>query len=244
MGCTQSSTTLDVYEQQLIAYIESFHIPSDYQERILEMYKNIQSACDIEEEKRALEGRLHRAQDLYKWGHISREEYLAESFEIRKDLGQIKAFDPKGNGLDVLAAFLKDLALAWNKSSQEQKNNLANCLFETVWTQDKKVVAVTPRPEFTPFFDLQYDGLSRYMLQMRPRGALGSEVQNAAYLTEVLCPEIADINCSRWRIPPRVWGKLVKERNEKTSLRNIAKEYGASHEAVKRVLRAIDLSNP
>ena len=47
---------------------------------------------------------------------------------------------------------------------------LASCLFETVWIQDKKLLAVTPRPEFKPFFDLQYAGMSHYMLQVRPRG--------------------------------------------------------------------------
>ena len=39
--------------------------------------------------------------------------------------------------------------------------------------KDKKVVAVTPRPEFKPFFDLQYEGLSHYVLHWRPRGGSG-----------------------------------------------------------------------
>ena len=73
--------------------------------------------------------------------------------------------------------------------------------------------------------------------------ALGSEVQTAAYLTEVLCPEIADINCSRWGVPPRLWEELVTERNKK-SLRQLAKEYETSYEAVRRALKANSSSNP
>ena len=60
------------------------------------------------------------------------------------------------------------------------------------WIQDKKVMAVTPRPEFKPFFGLQYAGMSHYMLPVRPRGALGSKVQ-MAYLVEILCPQVKGI---------------------------------------------------
>ena len=169
-GCTQPSGTLDIYEQQLMAYIGTFHIPPDYQNKILEMYRKMQSAFDMQKEKSALEERLGRVKDLYKWGHITREEYLIESVEIRKDLGQIAAFDPKRNNLETFASFLKDITIAWKHSSQEQRNRLATCLLETVWIEDKKIVAVTPQPEFTPFFDLQYDGVSKYMLHWRPRG--------------------------------------------------------------------------
>jgi len=80
-----------------------------------------------------------------------------------------------------------------------------------VWTKDKKVLTVTPQPEFELFFELQYDGKSRYKHVVRPRGALDSRVQTVAYLTEVLCPEIVDINCSRWRVPPRLWRELIEE---------------------------------
>ena len=69
--------------------------------------------------------------------------------------------------------------------------------------------------------------MSRKSLNKRPRGAVGSEVQTIAYLTEVLCPEIADINCSRWGVPPRLWEELVKERNRKT-LRQLARDYLAT----------------
>ena len=48
----------------------------------------------------------------------------------------------------------------------------AKCLLETVWIKDKRVVAVTPQPEFEPFFDLQYDAKSNYKLVVRPRGDL------------------------------------------------------------------------
>jgi hypothetical protein len=39
-NCSQVSGYLDVYEQQLQAYLEAFYIPQDYQEKILEMHHN------------------------------------------------------------------------------------------------------------------------------------------------------------------------------------------------------------
>ena len=72
--------------------------------------------------------------------------------------------------LEKLAEFLNNVVLAWDNASQEHRNRLVSCLLETVWIKDKKVVAVTPRPEFKPFFDLQYEGLSHYVLHWRPRG--------------------------------------------------------------------------
>jgi hypothetical protein len=38
------------------------------------------------------------------------------------------------------------------------------------FTWDKKVVAVMPRPELKPFFDLQYEGLSNYDCTGDPEG--------------------------------------------------------------------------
>ncbi len=67
---------------------------------------------------------------------------------------------------------IANIALAWRAASQKQRNRLASCVFETVWIKDKKILAVTPRPEFKPFFDLQYAGKSNYTLQVRPRGDL------------------------------------------------------------------------
>ena len=113
---------------------------------------------------------------------------------------------------------------------------MAKCLFEVVWIKDKKVVAVTPRLEFKPFFELQYDGKSRYILQVRPRGAPGSEVQ-IAYLVEILCPQMRDITVSARKLTSLQQAQITKKWT-KESLRKLGREYGVSHETVRRVIRA------
>ena len=126
----------------------------------------------MEKQRAVLQARLGRVKELYEWGHKTKEEYFADCVAIRRELRQLQPIQPQSHALEKLADFLKNIVLAWDQASQEQRNRLASCLLEVVWIKDKKVVAVTPRPEFKPFFDLQYEGLSHYVLHWRPRGDL------------------------------------------------------------------------
>ena len=169
--CSQPSLYLDLYEEQLIEYLSSFHIPEDYQQRILDAHRKLQSAYDnVTNQKAALEKRLQRVKELYEWGHKSKEEYFADYKMIQIQLQSLTPVKDQAKSLERLALFLKDISLAWKQSDEQQRNRLAKQLFDIVWIKDKRVLAVTPRPEFKPFFDLQYDGLSQGVMHIRPRG--------------------------------------------------------------------------
>jgi len=143
MECSQPSTFLNVYEEQLITYLGTFHIPTDYQKKVLEAQEKLQSAYgDVKQRKATLEAQLVRLKDQYKWGHKTRYEYLAEYNAIKREL---RRFSPiLDNMLNSLAFFLKDITQAWRQATQEQRNRLAKCLFEAIWIKDKRVYAVTP----------------------------------------------------------------------------------------------------
>ncbi|MBM4462798.1 MAG: hypothetical protein FJ012_05605 [Chloroflexi bacterium] len=169
--CTQPSACLDIYEEELLGYLEAFHIPDDYQQKIMEAHTRLQSAYDVDKQRSLLQTRLQRVKDLYEWGHKAKEEYLADYAEIQREMQQLPPIEAdKREMLEKLALFLRDITGAWEQATQEQRNRLASCLLEAVWIKDKKVLAVTPRAEFRPFFDLQYEGKSNYVLQIRPRG--------------------------------------------------------------------------
>ncbi len=52
-----------------MGYLNAFRIPEDYQRRILEDHRKLESACDgINKQKAALERRLQRAKELYEGG--------------------------------------------------------------------------------------------------------------------------------------------------------------------------------
>ena len=168
--CSQPSTFLDVYEEQLMAYLKRFNIPDDYQKQILDNQRKLESAYDVGKERDALEARLEKIKELYEWGYKTKEEYLKDYGAIRRELQQLAPVETKTDTLEKLATFVKNIALAWEQASQEQRNRLASCLFEVVLIKDKKIVAVVPRPDFKPFFDLVYNNLSQGVLHWRPRG--------------------------------------------------------------------------
>ena len=171
--CLQPSGYLDLYEEQLMEYFSSFHIPEDYQCRILEAHRKLQSAYDdISKQKVVFERRLQRVRELYEWGHKSREEYWADYNMIQAQLQSLAPAEDQARGLERLALFLKDISEAWKQADQQQRNRLAKQLFDIVWIKGKRVLAVTPRPEFKPFFDLRYEGVAQGVLHFRPRGDL------------------------------------------------------------------------
>jgi len=43
----------------------------------------------------------------------------------------------------------------------------------------------------------------------------------------------------RWKIPPSAWETVLHRVEQGESLRHIARDYGVSYEAVRRVLRAV-----
>ena len=158
MGCHQKSARLSVYEAQILTYMATFHIPEDYQQRILEDHGKLQAAySDTEGQRRKLEVQLKRVKELYVWG-----DYIRSEYEARKDLilAQMEQLEPHGlevQHLDKFAQFLGDVPAAWEAATQEQRNKLARTLFDQVWLKDKAVVAVKPRPELEPFFKLNYE---------------------------------------------------------------------------------------
>jgi len=61
LGCTNKGTFLDVYEAQVLWYLENFVIPEDYQAKILEAHRKLQSAYDDRSKrKEALRDNLER----------------------------------------------------------------------------------------------------------------------------------------------------------------------------------------
>jgi hypothetical protein len=95
---------------------------------------------------------------------------------------------------------------------------------------------------FDPLIGIRRERGSEAELKWRPRGASDSDVQYAQYLTEVLCPRIGEMVESRSKLPQSVQLGLVESSGSK-SLRQLATEYGVSHESVRRALKAASTSS-
>ncbi len=169
--CPQKSALLEVYEEQIKEYLNTFHIPQDYQSKILDAHRKLQLAYDNTDSERAKwEAQLERIRNLYKWGDISREDYLKEKEDIQKELKAFAPAESQAKNLDRLAGFLANVAHAWEEATGEHRNKLARSLFQEIWIKDKQVVAVKPQPELEPFFQLNYEEFVTKVLKIRPRG--------------------------------------------------------------------------
>ena len=169
--CPQKSALIQVYEEQIEGYLETFHIPEDYQQKILEAHRKLQASYgDGRAEEPKLKTQLSRLKDLYSGGDIGKDEYLKQRESIQRRLRTFTSSDSHPRVLDKLAGFLSNVAKAWGQADQEQRNKLARTLFQEIWIKNKQIVAVKPQPEFEPFFKLNYEEFVNKNLKVRPRG--------------------------------------------------------------------------
>jgi hypothetical protein len=167
----QRSVLLDVYEEQIREYLKTFHIPEDYQLKILEAHRKLEGACDnLDRERAKWKAQLERIRDMYKWGDMTKEDYLKEKQIVLKELNALTPAESHTQNLERLAYFLTSVANAWDEAKQEQRNKLTHTLFQEVWLKDDQVVAIKPQPELEPFFQLNYKEFVNKGLKMRPRG--------------------------------------------------------------------------
>ena len=157
-ACSQKSALLEVYEYQIEQYLDTFHIPDDYQAKILQAHKKLQVAYeDSEKEQARLEARLERLRKAFTWGDISEDQYLREKAKTLETLRALSPIENKSSVLERLAELLRNVTKAWKDADQELRNRLARQLFDEIWVKDKQVIAVRPRPELKPFFHLSYE---------------------------------------------------------------------------------------
>ena len=89
--------------------------------------------------------------------------------------------------------------------------------------------------EFRPFFDGRYEGLSNHVLEKRPRGDSNPYLQYVEIgLFPVYTPAILVVR-PKGKLPSALWPDLT-ERHKNESLRQLANEYGVSHDAVRRTI--------
>jgi hypothetical protein len=153
-GCDQPVVPADEVEQQLVRFVAGFSPDASVRDEILRRLAADGGPDSSETIKRrkTLEERLHRMRDLYELGDLERGEYVARRNAINADLNALTP-EPIPDLADARRV-LEDFTTFWTTETEhEAKRQFLTHIFEGVWLDERRVVAVQPKPSFLPYFE-------------------------------------------------------------------------------------------
>lgn len=162
-----------MYENGLSELFEVVKLPKTQIARVVNERSRISTPDRPESgELRRLTQARDRAAEMFEWGHIERSDYLRQRDELERGIESLERSTPNDEQLRQFARLMDDLGAAWAAADDEGKNRLAHSILEAVWIENKRVVAVTPRPELTPVFESVWQAVPDSFLHWRPRADL------------------------------------------------------------------------
>ena len=141
----------------MLGNLANFQLPPDWQRVIVEEAARSHSPeYDAAQRRRQLEGRLNRIKELYAWGDLTRDGYLAERERVERELTRLAPDEePRGEQLERLAEYVQSLPAAWADADQEQRTRLANLIYEELWVDGPQLLYVKPRPDVEQRFQVR-----------------------------------------------------------------------------------------
>jgi hypothetical protein len=156
LDCSGKGSFLDVYEEQVIADLAAFTMPDDWRQRLLnETAIDSDAGVETDRQRGQLEGRLARLRELYGRSDLTRREYQAERDRVERELARMTPAEAKRDQLGAHAAYLESLPAAWADATPEQRNRLANLVYEEVCVDGPSAEYVKPRPELESLFQVR-----------------------------------------------------------------------------------------
>jgi hypothetical protein len=144
-SCDQATIAAGQVEGQLADFVADFRPDAAIREEILRRLARggASENAEVKKQRGALEERLRRIRDLYELGDLSRPEYLGRRDAIHAELAELAP--PPLPDLSAVERVLSDLSLFWrHEDDAEAKRQLLRLIFETVWLDAGRVVAVRP----------------------------------------------------------------------------------------------------
>jgi site-specific DNA recombinase len=170
-GCDQPLMHADAVETQLVEFVSDFKPEGTIRREVLRRLGEDASVDSAEVKRRrdVLEERLRRLRDLYELGDLSKPEYVARRAALQEELAAL-APKPSPN-IDLAGRVLDDFGVFWRiEEDPEAKRELLQLIFERVWLDDGRIVAVRPKEAFAPFFlGPQYETAGKAVFKGRER---------------------------------------------------------------------------
>ncbi len=152
-GCDQPLAPADPIEEQIATFVAEFKPSAKIRDEILRRLAEGDETGDEEtrRRRRQLNERRKRLRDLFEMGDLDKAEYVSKRDAIDTELDGL-APGPTAD-LDGARAVLEDFGRFWEDETDPQiRRELLAQLFERVWVDAKKIVAVRPTPAFVALF--------------------------------------------------------------------------------------------
>jgi hypothetical protein len=101
---------------------------------------------------KALEGRLERVRNLYKWGDIGQAEFERDKAAIEAEMAELRSL-PTVYTIRQSSKRIGNIVEAWNDATADQRARLASSMVSELWVTDRTITAVRPRPGWAPYFE-------------------------------------------------------------------------------------------
>ena len=160
--CQETAVPADEIEAAVAAYIREFAPPHEVKLAIVRRLRELatgatDATASYEEDRNRLEGQLERLKDLYVLGDLTKEEYSYRRQLLAQELAALEP--PVVHNAEEAAAALTNFGLFWEREQDATKRNkLLRAIFESVTASDGRLVAVTPREAFLPYFQFAMGG--------------------------------------------------------------------------------------
>ena len=147
--CEQRSTSLDVYEEQVQAWLDTLVLPADAVEMAIAEYaKQRQAVGDMTAERQRLLAKIERVKELYTWGDIDRARYLVERDQLQ---AQVRALGPQHKqerDITKMVDLVRRVGDLWREAGPSDRNKLLSQIVAQVVIRGNAVHAIEPRPHF------------------------------------------------------------------------------------------------
>ncbi len=166
--CSNTKTVVrgEVLEAQVEEIITSLRLPRSWREQVIECLQQADEHRRHRGERKRLENRLRRLQELYLDGYPE-ADYKREKEAIRAALSAMG--EPAEEEVLVLGDHVEGLLEAWGHATKEEKRDLLKMMLEAVYVDvpGKKLVALQVKPAFKPLFRAWLDNEEPQQVSLR-----------------------------------------------------------------------------
>ena len=150
--CDQPLAHAHKVEEQIAAFVAAFKPSTAMRDEILHRLASQEPGDeDTTRRQRQLKDRRRRLRDLYELGDLDKTTYVSKRDTIDAELDRL-APGPSPD-LDAARVVLEDFAIFWGtETAPEPRRELLAQLFERVWIDGQRIVAVKPTAAFARLF--------------------------------------------------------------------------------------------